>query len=288
MAMYDVSGAYDMHIHTGPDLVERVGDDIEVLQACEAAGFKGILLKNHLECTVSRAYHAQKQVSTLRVYGSLVLNASVGGINPFAAEAAMKMGAKEIFMPTFCSKADFQVHGKGETVLHKYGLKTGIMPYGVLDEAGNLIPAVDLILELGRDYQVPVATSHLSYQEALLICRKGKDIGTTVIVTHPEYKVPALNCEQVSQLAELGAVIEMTAGAVFPMPGCSSFAYDIELIRAAGVRHCIITSDGGTPTKPMPAEVLSSYLYCLKKKGMDAGDLDYMLKEHPAAVFGLD
>lgn len=288
MAMYDVSGAFDMHIHTGPDFVERVGDDVEVAQACAAVGFRGILLKNHMECTVSRAYHAQKQVPGIQIYGALVLNASVGGINPFAAEAAMKAGAKEIFMPTFCSKADFQVHGKGETILHKYGLKTGIIPYGILDEEGNLIPEVPQILELGRDYGVPIGTSHLSFREAELMCLQAKAIGAAVIVTHPEYKIPMLSCAQAERLAELGAVIEMTAGAVFPIPGCSTIAHDIELIQAAGVRRCIITSDAGTPTKPMPAEVLSSYLYCLQKKGMRAEELDYMLKEHPATVFGLN
>ena len=43
--MFDVAGACDMHIHTGPDFVERVGDDFEVAAACEKAGMKAILLK---------------------------------------------------------------------------------------------------------------------------------------------------------------------------------------------------------------------------------------------------
>ena len=30
MGMYDVTGAYDMHIHTAPDVTDRIGDDIEV------------------------------------------------------------------------------------------------------------------------------------------------------------------------------------------------------------------------------------------------------------------
>lgn len=288
MAMYDVSGACDMHIHTGPDFVERVGDDVEVAKACEAAGFRAILLKNHMESTVSRAYHAQKQVDSIKVYGSLVLNASVGGINPLAAEAAMKMGAKEVFMPTFCSKADFAVHGKGKEALHKYGMKTSIEPYGVLDELGNLIPEVGQILELSRDYHVPIGTSHLGYAEIVPMCKLARDIGATIIITHPEYKIPMLAPEQLAELASLGAVIEMTAGAVFPIPGCSTIAHDIKLIEAAGAENCFISSDAGTPTKPMPAEVLSSYLYCLKKKGVDTGKIDYMFREAPVTIFGLD
>lgn len=286
--MYDVSGACDMHIHTGPDFVERIGDDIEIAKACEAAGFRAILLKNHMESTVSRAYHAQKQVTNICVYGSLVLNVSVGGINPLAAEAAMKMGAKEIFMPTFCSKADFAFHGKGQETLYKYGLKTPIKPYGILDKEEKLISEAEQILELSRDYQVPIGTSHLGWSEIVPLCKAARDIGAVVIITHPEYKIPMLAPEQLAELTELGAVIEMTAGAVFPIPGCSTIDHDIQLIKAAGAERCFISSDTGTPTKPMPAEVLSSYLYCLKKKGMDPGELNYMFREMPAAVFGLE
>lgn len=288
MAMYDVSGACDMHIHTGPDFVERVGDDTEVAEACKTAGFRAILLKNHMESTVSRAYHTKKQVPGIQVYGSLVLNVTVGGINPVAAEAAMKMGAKEVFMPTFCSKADFAVHGKGQETLYKYGLKTAIEPYGILDMEGNLIPAVGQILELSRDYQVPIGTSHLGVDEIVPLCRLAQDIGATVIITHPEYKVPMLAPEQIAELTELGAVIEMTAGAVFPIPGCSTIDHDIRLIQAAGVENCFVSSDAGTPTKPMPAEVLSSYLYCLQKRGMDSGALNRMFRDAPAAIFGLN
>lgn len=287
MAMYDVSGACDMHIHTGPDLVERVGDDTGVAKACEAAGFRAILLKNHLESTISRAYHAQQQVSSIKVCGALVLNSSVGGINPFAAEAAMKSGAKEIFMPTFCSKADFAVHGKGAKVLYKYGLKTPIIPYGVLDEKGELSEEAKQVLALGRDYNVPIGTSHLGYHEIVPICKLARELGAKILITHPEYKIPMLTAAQVRELVEFGAVIEMTAGAVFPIPGCSTIAHDIELIKAAGAEHCIISSDAGTPTKPMPADVLSSYLYCLKKKGMEKEKLDYMFRDHPAEFFGL-
>lgn len=286
--MYDVSGACDMHIHTGPDFVDRVGDDIDVARDCASHNFKAILLKNHMESTVSRAYHANKQVEGIEVFGSLVLNSSVGGINPFAAEAAMKYGAKEIFMPTFCSKADFQIHGKGQEKLYKYGIKTPCELYTVLDDNGDLTSNVKSIIELGRDYNVPIGTSHLGYSEIIKMVEFAHDIKAKIIVTHPEYKIPNLDSEQVGILAKMGAFIEITAGAVFPIPGCSTIARDIQLIEAAGYENCILDSDAGTPTKPMPADVLSSYCYCLKKKGLDKEKIDYMFKETPLKVFNIN
>ena len=288
MPMFDVTGACDMHIHTAPDFVERVGDDFEVALACEKAGMKAILLKNHMESTVSRAFHAQKAVQNLRVYGALVLNSSVGGFNPFAAEAAMQYGAKEIFMPTFCSAADFKVHGKGASALYKYGLKTEAATLRALDEDGDLKPEVKQIIELARDYQVPIGTSHLGADEIFPIAGFAHEIGAPLIITHPEYKIPNLQPDQIRKLAELGAYIEITAGAVFPIPGCSTIAHDIELIEAAGYRNCFISSDAGTPTKPMPADVLSSYAYCLQKKGLEKEIITYMLCEKPLEVFGIE
>ena len=287
MPMFDVTDACDMHIHTGPDFVERVGDDLEVALACEKAGLKAILLKNHMESTVSRAYHAQKTVQNLKVYGALVLNSAVGGFNPFAAEAAMQSGAKEVFMPTFCSEADFKVHGKGASALYKYGLKTKAPTLSALDNDGGLKPEVKQILELARDYHVPIGSSHLGANEVLSLARFAHEIGAPLIITHPEYKIPNLQPDQVRALAELGAYIEITAGAVFPIPGCSTITHDIELIEAAGYQNCFISSDAGTPTKPMPAEVLSSYAYCLQKKGMEKEKIKYMLCEKPIEVFRL-
>lgn len=288
MPMFDVAGACDMHIHTGPDFVERVGDDFEVAAACEKAGMKAILLKSHMESTVSRAYHAQKTVQTLKVYGALVLNSSVGGFNPFAAEAAMQYGAKEIFMPTFCAQADFKVHGKGAAALYKYGLRTEAATLCALDENGSLKPEVKQILELARDYKVPIGSSHLGADEIFALAAFAHDIGAPLIITHPEYKIPNLQPDQIRALASLGAYIEITAGAVFPIPGCSTITHDIDLIEAAGYQNCFITSDAGTPTKPMPADVLSSYAYCLQKKGMATEKIRYMLCEKPLEVFGIE
>lgn len=287
MPMFDITGACDMHIHTGPDFVERVGDDFEVALACEKAGLKAIMLKNHMESTVSRAYHAQKAVQTLKVYGALVLNSSVGGFNPFAAEAAMRSGAKEIFMPTFCAAADFKVHGKGASALYKYGIKTAAPTLTALDTDGSLKSEVKQIMELARDYNVPVGSSHLGADEIFPLAKFAHDIGAPLIITHPEYKIPNLTPAQIHDLAQLGAYIEITAGAVFPIPGCSTVAHDIDLIEAAGYQNCFISSDAGTPTKPMPADVLSSYAYCLQKKGMEKEKIKYMLCEKPIEVFRL-
>ena len=49
------AGVIDMHVHSHPDVFGRNLDDIDVAQIAKARGMRGILLKNHVAETASRA-----------------------------------------------------------------------------------------------------------------------------------------------------------------------------------------------------------------------------------------
>ena len=72
---------------------------------------KAILLKCHHENTVSRAYLVQRVIPGIRVFGGIVLNYYVGGINPAAVEASLRLGGKEVWMPTVDAGYHAEVHG---------------------------------------------------------------------------------------------------------------------------------------------------------------------------------
>jgi hypothetical protein len=94
----DMAGTCDLHIHPGPDIFVRIADDLGIAQMARNAGQRAILLKCHVENTASRAYHVQQLVPEVKIFGSIVLNWFVGGLNPVGVEAALRMGAKEVFM----------------------------------------------------------------------------------------------------------------------------------------------------------------------------------------------
>jgi hypothetical protein len=79
------AGVIDMHVHSHPDVFGRNMDDIDVAQLAKARGMRGILLKNHVAETASRAALVMKVVPGIEVFGGVVLNKAVGGINPDAA-----------------------------------------------------------------------------------------------------------------------------------------------------------------------------------------------------------
>ena len=86
----DLTGVIDMHVHAGPDSRPRAMNDWEAVQMAEAAGLRGVLLKNHFTMTADRAELAAQLVENLVVFGGIALNRSVGGINP---EAVRQMAA---------------------------------------------------------------------------------------------------------------------------------------------------------------------------------------------------
>jgi len=59
-----------------------------------------VLIKSHQNSTVERAWLVSQCVPGIRVYGGLVLNETVGGLNPAAVRLALDLGARQIWMPT--------------------------------------------------------------------------------------------------------------------------------------------------------------------------------------------
>ena len=100
MEFMKLDGAVDLHVHSYPCVFQRRVDDRQAAQAAQDAGMAAIVLKCHHESTVSRAYLIQQEFPDLKVFGGVVLNQFVGGINPGAAEVGLRLGAKEIWMPT--------------------------------------------------------------------------------------------------------------------------------------------------------------------------------------------
>ncbi len=98
--LYFLEGAIDLHVHSSPDVEPRRYDDIQLAGEAARMGMSAILIKSHQNSTVERAILVSKIVPQIRVFGGLVLNETVGGLNPAAVRLALTMGAKQIWMPT--------------------------------------------------------------------------------------------------------------------------------------------------------------------------------------------
>ncbi|WP_022849632.1 DUF6282 family protein [Limisalsivibrio acetivorans] len=281
MEIISISGAYDLHIHTDPSLFNRMADDLEMAERCMKDGLAGIMLKKHLAPSTIGAYHANK-LYDIEVYGGIVLNRAVGGINPVATETAVKMGGKQIWMPTMDSAAHSKRYGSpGQHGAHGSVLETSYEPISILDSEGNLIQQAEEVMAIAKNHDAIVGTAHISREEVLALGDLAKRMEfKKLLITHPDFEPPNLNDEDIERLISQGAVIEICAGNLYPIPGMGSFENHIEMIKKHGPENFIISSDGGQWRKPWPSEILRIYGQCLSDKGIPKRDIEIMWRDN--------
>ena len=80
-----------MHVHTAPDLVPRKYTDIQLAKKYQAAGMDGFVCKCHQGDTAARAATVSEEFPSIKVYGGIVLNHAVGGLNEASVYACGAM-----------------------------------------------------------------------------------------------------------------------------------------------------------------------------------------------------
>ena len=283
--LIDVSGAIDLHCHPYPDLFPRLADDADVVRDANERGLRAVMIKCHHESSVSRAYHMQKLFPDIRVFGGIVLNHAVGGINPAAVDAALRLGAREVWMPTADAAYHAKMHGgTGTYDVQESGQNTrpGI---AIVDEGGELRDEVREVLELVAQGGAILGTCHLSPREIVLLVEEARRRGVEkILVTHPFFKVPNLDMDTLTHLVGLGAIAEFGYCTISPMWNYAAPKKVAQAVQALGAEHCILVSDAGQRHNPMPAEALRLFAQSLFESGLPEADLYTMIQKNPSQL----
>lgn len=279
-----LDGAIDLHVHSGPDVVARSLDDFGLAEAAAAAGMRGLLLKNHHTLTADRAALVASRTS-VEVFGGLVLNHSVGGLNPWAVEQAIAFGAKEIWLPTLDAVRPAAVVEDEPFV----GGRGGVPGIALLDDRGEPVPALRPILEMVRDAGVILGTGHLSPAESLAVLRHARALGVRrLLVTHPLMRFCRFSSEQMQAAIDEGALLELCALETLPTwPGALSVGEVAAVIERVGHRNCVLATDGGQASHEPAPEMLRSFASALRSEGIPETALHIMMCETPAMLLGL-
>lgn len=279
--MVDVPGAFDLHVHSSPDLFPRIADDVQIVVHAAGRGFAGLVMKNHFESTVSRAILARRATSGMKVYGSLVLNRSVGGVNPHAVEVALKMGAKIVWMPTLDADQHIRAFGAaGGFPAQSSGLeKTG--PGIALLRQGRLVQEAREVIALVKAYGGALATGHISFEEIrALVEESARQSFTKLVLTHPYDRAPGLSLEQVRTLAEREIRVEFVFCSITPNWKFTDAGAIAHCMKTIGPSKCVISSDGGQAHNPMPADGYRTFVDMLGREGLTADDFRLMCREN--------
>ena len=279
-------GAIDMHVHFGPDMppaadlrVARRLDALGTARQARDAGMRAIVLKSHHWPTGALTRTIQPLVPEVTLFGTVVLNYSIGGLNPFAVEVAAKIGCKVVFPPTWNSAYHVSGHSMDPASLMPVGLR-GRPGITILDKGGRLVSEMHEILDIVRANDMVVATGHLSPQEHLVFVEEAHRRGIRrIVVSHVRQEIPL---EERRRMADQGAVIELIYRSRMDPKAI------IEAARGVGVERCAMTVDGGQAFSPLVAESFRTFVGQLLYHGMSSEEVKAMAQRVPAQVLGLN
>lgn len=287
--MFDMTGAIDMHVHTGPDLFPRLGDDAEIARGCAAAGMSGMAVKCHFEGTAIRAHLVNQMVPDFTMYGGITLNYPVGGINPTAVHACLSVGGNVVWMPSghSCYHAEItgSLGGWGNSFMQLQN-PAGATGISVLDEDGKLIDDAREVVRLIAQSSALLATSHLSPREILAVLDEARTVGARVLVNHVMY-MPDCDYDFIAEVVARGALVEVCSVLVSGFWDKLRLDNVQQIIDRVGADSVVLASDGGGIQTPTPHESLRVLLDNLLHVGVPEADLRRMVVDNPRRLLGI-
>ncbi len=283
-------GVIDFHCHSGPDVLGRLINDFELVRQAKAAGMRAIVLKNHYTMTADRAQLAMQEIGGIQVFGGIVLNRSVGGLNAEAVNKMIQMDGRRgkiVWLPTYDSEAQ---------------VRSGTVdrPFVAVVKDGKPVPELAEIFKLIADHDLVLGTGHSAAAESVILIDAAKKAGIKQIVVTHALSVPGGGAtdEQLKQMADMGAIIEMTWLAQLPgaqtpvVPGATlprvTLATYARVIQKIGAEHFLISSDMGQMMNPPHVKAMRDFMIGLKKEGLSDEQIDLVARKNPAKVLGLE
>jgi Family of unknown function (DUF6282) len=276
-----IRGAVDLYIHSVPDLLPRRVDDLQLAADCKAAGLSAAVHRNHYCPTADRSKLAA-DATGFALLGAVLLNDSVGGVNPWAVDLALQLGAVWIGFPTLSAKA-MRASGMARTSAPGAGA-LGFGP-GELEvlRGGALSQESRDVLKLAVDADVAINMGYLSNTEVLALARAAAEMGhRRMVLTNARLS----DAEFDSAMEIPGFFLEVTSYGVHPegLGGANSaerVGRNVELIRRAGTDRIVLSSDGGMVNAPSPAEILKWGLRTYAEAGFTMDELRTMCQVNP-------
>jgi hypothetical protein len=290
---------FDLHVHVGPELLSR-RYTVETLAEEAQREFFGFVAKNHFQPTtawasrISRHYHVP-------IMGSITLNKGVGGINPEAVRAALSgfktdplqidrgKGRFIVWMPTIHAEAHL-VHNRRRDIVSDWGCsaeyqRTYAEGEGltVLDpkNKNRISHEAREVLKMIASEDLILATGHISSGEAEMLVKEALTIEVKrIILTHPFYQATHMPLEKQVELSQFPGVFIELAYANLQFDKIPMETY-VELIRAAGPNHVILSSDLGQPDSEPVGSGWKKYLKLLSEKGISDKEIAQMSIENP-------
>jgi formylmethanofuran dehydrogenase subunit D len=290
-----VKGAIDLHCHSGPSVMPRYFTHYEAMQEASEAGLRAILIKDHYYSATPTTEMLNKHFKHLgvKLLSGVPLNNQTGGLNIYAVEHGIALGAKMIWMPTFASANHIAHHHQAGSDFQFPKARKPMLqpkPLTVVDESGKLLPEVLPILDMIAEHDVVLSSGHLHISEIWPLFEEARRRGVTrMICNHPTYVIDATN-DDIATLASMGVYVEHSM-CMFAEDSKFRF-YDPPildgLIKAGTVAKTILGSDLGQVGNPRVVDGFRSVISICLDLGYSEDDVRKMVSTNAAMLIGLE
>ena len=288
-------GSVDLHCHSGPSVMPRSIDHIEAAKEASAVGMKALLFKDHYYSVTPVTELLMNHFSHLKVQllSGVPLNNTSGGLNRYAVDHGINLGAKLVWMPTFSAENHINAHKKDKDFEEKFPTTKEAMlaptPLRVTNSNGLLLDEVKFILDLIAENDLVLSSGHLHISEIWPLFDEAKKRGVSrLLCNHPTYIIGA-SLTDITQLVSIGAYIEHSM-CMFVQRSKYKFYEPEELnnmIKAAGIDKTILGSDLGQVGNPSPVDGFRAVINMCLDLGYNEQEIHQLVSKNASKLMGI-
>ncbi len=270
----------DVHYHAGPDSYVR---RYSAFQTGEKYAQEGgaVVLKNHLGSVSSLA--TAMQGLGLPVFGSIVLNAPVGGISLTPVKQALSQYQFSA-APRLLVHLPTVVPGPHRSVMTRafssdYAQEFAGQPLSITDENGNLLREVYELIEFARQHNIVLSSGHSSKDQTLkLIEAVEKAGGCRLMLNQPANPMTGFSALELKALGSYEWLyVEQCALTVYLRYQSEDDMYTV----LSEVNNVVYSSDLGQPNQPDVEEWRADSVDWFKKAGLTEEKIAAITKFNP-------
>ena len=285
-----MKGAIDLHCHSGPSVMPRDIDHIEALKEASNAGLRAVLIKDHYYSVtpIMRLLERHFPELNITMLSGVPLNNTTGGLNKYAVDHGLALGANMVWMPTFSSANHIRHDHRHRNLPTSMEL---LPPQGlsVVDDMGKLKDEVKFILDQIAKADAVLSAGHLHISEIWPLFEEAVARGVNRrMVQHPTFVVDA-NFKDIAELAAGGAYIEHSICMFTPESRFKFFDSENlrQLIEAGTIEKTILGSDLGQINNPTPVEGFKAVIKICIELGYNDEQIKAMIGGNAAKLMGL-
>jgi hypothetical protein len=284
-------GAVDMHCHSGPSVMPRRLDHIEALEEAASAGMRALLFKDHYYSATPITELLKERYKHLGVamFSGVPLNNTSGGLNPYAVDHGLKLGARLVWMPTFSAGNHIRHNYRGRMLQTKEPMMTPTM-LTVVDDLGRLKDEVKVILDQIAERDAVLSAGHLHISEIWPLFEEAKKRGVKRrLVQHPTYTIDATLAD-IKELVGGGAFVEHSLCMFIDESRFKHWTGEElkEMIDAGTVEQTILGSDLGQVKNPTPVTGFRAVIRLCLELGFTDAQIRKLVGGNAARLLGLE